>query len=81
MKLLKDFILTKQNNRNGIDSENNIGVRSIESNENNDDNIIPLQQHLINQTTDPNVTKIRGAPCKKKIEKCHGDIKKKKSNM
>jgi hypothetical protein len=42
-------------------------MRSIESNENND-NIIPLQQHLINQTTDPNVTKIRGAPCKKRLK-------------
>ncbi|CAG8709273.1 1167_t:CDS:2 [Funneliformis caledonium] len=67
VKLLKNFILIKQNNHNGINSKNNIGIESIESNDNND-NIISLQQHLINQTTDPNVTKIRGVLCKRRLK-------------
>ncbi|EXX68016.1 uncharacterized protein OCT59_017288 [Rhizophagus irregularis] len=66
VKLLKDFILTKQRGRNGSDSENNVDMKNSEHNENDD--VIPLQQQLIDQTTDPHVTRIRGAPCKKRIK-------------
>jgi hypothetical protein len=66
VKLLKDFILTKQRGRNGSDSENNVDMENSEHNENDD--VIPLQQQLIDQTTDPHVTRIRGAPCKKRIK-------------
>jgi hypothetical protein len=45
VELLKDFILTKQRGRNGV-SENNADMENIEHNENN--NITPLQQQLIN---------------------------------
>lgn len=62
IRLLKDFISSKKN-RN---EEENVA----ENNENNqnDNGIIPLQQHLIPQITNPHVTKIRGAPCKKRIK-------------
>jgi hypothetical protein len=52
VELLKDFILTKQRGQNGV-SENNADMENIEYNEN--DNITPLQQQLINQTIDPYV--------------------------
>lgn len=67
VKLLKDFILTKQRGRNGSNSENNVDMENSEHNE-NDGDVIPLQQQLIDQTADPHVTKIRGAPCKKRIK-------------
>ncbi|CAB4398093.1 unnamed protein product [Rhizophagus irregularis] len=66
VKLLKDFILAKQRSWNGGDSENNINMENSEHNEN--DNVIPLQQQLIDQITDLHVTRIRRAPCKKKIK-------------
>jgi hypothetical protein len=68
VKLLKDFILIKQRNRDSddVESEDVVDMESIESNNNN--NVISLQQHLIDQTTNPHVTKIRGAPCKKRIK-------------
>lgn len=66
VKLLKDFISAKQN-RNSVDLEGSTRLRNTEHNE-NDDSIISLQQELIDQTTDPYVTKIRGAPCKKRIK-------------
>jgi len=60
VRLLKNFISSKKNsNDNGL--EENIAEESHE----NDHEIVPLQQHLIAQTTDPHVTRIRGAPCKK----------------
>ena len=34
----------------------------------NNNQVVSLQQNLINQTTNPHVTKIRGAPCKKRIK-------------
>ena len=37
-------------------------------NESDNNNVVALQQHLIDQTTNPHVTKIRGAPCKKRIK-------------
>ena len=64
VQLLKNFILSKKN-RNEENLEEDIAA---ESNNNKSDNeIVPLQQHLIAQITDPHVTKIRGAPCKKRI--------------
>jgi hypothetical protein len=66
VKLLKDFILIKQKECDGIGLESNIDTRSTECNEN--DNVILLHQHLINQTTDPHVTKIKGALTKKRIK-------------
>src|SRR5581483_10423068 len=55
VKLLKNFILNKQRNRDsdGVELENNVYV-FVESN----NQIVSLQQNLINQTTDPHVTKI-----------------------
>jgi hypothetical protein len=55
VKLLKNFILNKQRSRDGdgVELENNVYV-VVESN----DQIISLQQNLIDQTTDPHVTKI-----------------------
>jgi hypothetical protein len=66
VKLLKDFILIKQKNRDGdgVESEDDV---DMENNKNNND-VVSLQQHLIDQTTDPYVTKIRGAPSKKRIK-------------
>jgi hypothetical protein len=57
--------LNKQRSHNGdgVELENNVYV-VVESN----DQIISLQQNLIDQTTDPHVTKIRGAPSKKRIK-------------
>src|SRR4051795_7331941 len=49
-------------NYNGLDENT-----AIENNE-NDNEIVLLQQHLITQTTDPHVTKIRGAPSKKRMK-------------
>ena len=65
VKLLKNFILNKQRNcdGDGIELENNVYV-VVESN----DQIISLQQNLIDQTTDPHVTKIQGASSKKRIK-------------
>ena len=65
VKLLKNFILNKQRScdGDGVELENNVYV-VVESN----DQIISLQQNLIDQTTDPHVTKIRGAPSKKRIK-------------
>ncbi|PKK55351.1 hypothetical protein RhiirC2_802628 [Rhizophagus irregularis] len=52
--------------QNGSDSENNVDMKNSEHNENDD--VIPLQQQLIDQTTDSHVTRIRGALCKKRIK-------------
>jgi len=65
VQLLKNFILSKKN-RNEDNLEENIAAEN-NSNENNSE-IVSLQQHLIPQITDPHVTKIRGAPCKKRIK-------------
>uniref|UniRef100_U9TXH1 MULE transposase domain-containing protein n=1 Tax=Rhizophagus irregularis (strain DAOM 181602 / DAOM 197198 / MUCL 43194) TaxID=747089 RepID=U9TXH1_RHIID len=53
VQLLKDFISSKKN-CNG-------GVRNNENNQDNNE-IVPLQQCLIDEVTDPHVIKIRGAP-------------------
>ncbi|CAB5345802.1 unnamed protein product [Rhizophagus irregularis] len=67
VKLLRDFISTKQRSRNAVDLENNMEVENIDHDE-NQNNILPLQQQLIDITADPYVTKIRGAPCKKRMK-------------
>ncbi|CAB4388859.1 unnamed protein product [Rhizophagus irregularis] len=59
VQLLKDFISSKKN-RNG-------GVRNNENNQDNNE-IVPLQQCLIDEVTDSHVTNIRDASCKKKIK-------------
>ena len=66
IRLLKDFISSKKNH-NEDNFEENVPT---ENNENiqNDNRIVPLRQHLIPQITNPHVTKIRGAPCKKRIK-------------
>ncbi|KAF0460234.1 protein far1-related sequence 5-like [Gigaspora margarita] len=60
IQLLKTFILAKQNSR----SKDNF--KKVQSANNN--GIIALQQNLIDETNDPHVTKIRGAPNKKRIK-------------
>ncbi|PKY34795.1 hypothetical protein RhiirB3_499955 [Rhizophagus irregularis] len=68
VKLLRDFISTKQRSRNAVDLENNMEVENIEYDE-NQNNILLLQQQLIDITADPYyVTKIQGAPCKKRMK-------------
>ncbi|EXX52290.1 hypothetical protein RirG_254280 [Rhizophagus irregularis DAOM 197198w] len=57
VKLLKDFILNKQRSRDGDGIESKIINVVVESNS----QIVSLQENLINQTTNPYVTKIRGA--------------------
>jgi hypothetical protein len=74
VQILKEFIAVKRNqnaeggvNDNYLDENN--GVESHESNQNgSNNNIIPLQRDLIRQISNPNVTKIRGAPSKKRIK-------------
>ncbi|RIA92049.1 hypothetical protein C1645_846468 [Glomus cerebriforme] len=61
VKLLKDFISIKQRNHDNDNTE------SIKHHQNNDD-IISLQQILIDETTDPHVTKVRGTSRKKRIK-------------
>lgn len=63
VRLLKNFISSKKN-RNDLGEDT-----AIENDENNDSSeILPLQEHLITQTTDPHVTRIRGAPSKKRMK-------------
>ncbi|RIB03039.1 hypothetical protein C2G38_2289356 [Gigaspora rosea] len=63
VQLLKNFILAKRNP--GANNNSN----EIENSEAQDENgIVTLNQHLIDQTRDPHVTKIRGAPRKKIIK-------------
>ncbi|CAB4393956.1 unnamed protein product [Rhizophagus irregularis] len=75
IRLLKEFIATKRGgdgdgdrNGNGDDNGNgNSNDNEIEINKDIND-IVPLQEHLINNVTNPNVTRIRGAPSKKRIK-------------
>ena len=66
--MLKSFILSKTNS-NEDSLEENIAAGS-NNNENNqsDSEILPLQQRLIAQTTNPHVTKIRETSCKRRIK-------------
>ena len=61
VQLLKNFISSKKNHNNSEEG------RSDEYNQDNNE-VVPLQQYLIDETTDPHVTRIRGAPCKKRIK-------------
>jgi len=63
VQLLKEFIETKQKHGGTI-------CNKAKQDENNQDEnaIVVLQQQLIDQTTDPNVTKIRKAPCKRRLK-------------
>jgi hypothetical protein len=63
IKLLKEFIAAKRERDDGVNEEGNITEINDDAN-----NIVPLQRHLISQITNPNVTKIRGAPSKKRIK-------------
>ncbi|PKY17338.1 hypothetical protein RhiirB3_467899 [Rhizophagus irregularis] len=73
IKILKDFIAAKheiQSERNDH-TNNNLEVNNYTEDQSRQDTsniIIPLQQHLIGQITNPNVTKIRGAPSKKRLK-------------
>ena len=70
VRLLKDFISSKKNHNEDNFEDNFEENVPTENNENiqNDNRIVPLWQHLIPQITNPHVTKIRGAPCKKRIK-------------
>ncbi|GBC51862.2 hypothetical protein GLOIN_2v1776934 [Rhizophagus irregularis DAOM 181602=DAOM 197198] len=73
IKILKDFIAAKheiQSERNDH-TNNNLEVNNYTEDQLRQDTsniIIPLQQHLIGQITNPNVTKIQGAPSKKRLK-------------
>ena len=45
-----------------------LSPRSLLATDQNDHGLVPLQEHLINQTTNPHVTRIRGAPCKRRMK-------------
>ena len=65
IQLLKRFIAEQQRIRDGNDDTYGITDEDIIQ---NDNELIPLQKHLIDQTKNPQVTKIRGAPCKKRMK-------------
>ena len=61
--MLKNFILSKKNRNEDVTEDNN-----NENNHSDNEIVVPLQQHMIAQITNPHITKIRGAPCKKRIK-------------
>ncbi|KAF0400454.1 protein far1-related sequence 5-like [Gigaspora margarita] len=63
VQLLKNFISAKQN-----PGANNNSNEIVNSEAQDEKGIITLNQHLIDQTSDPHVTKIRDAPRKKRIK-------------
>lgn len=63
VQLLKEFIEAKQK-RGGTVCDK----AKQDENKQDENAIVVLQQQLIDQTTDPNVTKIRGAPCKRRLK-------------
>lgn len=66
IRILKDVITAKREKQpEDGDAGNNLEDQSEQDVTNI---IVPLQQHLIKQTTNPNVTKIRGAPSKKRLK-------------
>ncbi|RIB18676.1 hypothetical protein C2G38_2309591 [Gigaspora rosea] len=68
VQILKDFITTNQKKYdNNIEAKNAISIKDNNSIQDTSE-LIPLQKHLLNQVTSPNVTKIRGAPHKKRIK-------------
>ena len=66
IQLLKGFIAEQQRIRDGEDNTYNITENGIA--DQNDHVLVPLQEHLINQITNPHVTRIRGAPCKRRMK-------------
>ena len=62
IQLLKGFIAEQQRIRDGEDNTYNITENGIA--DQNDHGLV----HLINQTTNPHVTRIRGAPCKRRMK-------------
>ncbi|CAB4384964.1 unnamed protein product [Rhizophagus irregularis] len=69
--LLKDFIESKREKNIGDNDdikENHDIIGINESSSQEDGSIILLQKDLIEQITDPHVTKIRGAPSKKRLK-------------
>jgi len=66
IQLLKGFITEQQRIHDGEDNTYNITENGIS--DQNDLGLVPLQEHLINQTTNPHVTRIRGAPCKRRMK-------------
>ena len=81
IQLLTDFIAIKWQNHKKDDNdlqddlEANINIRN--------DDIVLLWKDMIDQITDPNVTKIRETPCKKRMKsaieiskkRCYGGYK------
>ncbi|CAG8648866.1 11577_t:CDS:2 [Funneliformis caledonium] len=68
VQMLKSFILSKTNSNEDSLEENIAAGSNNNKNNQSDSEILPLQQRLIAQTTNPHVTKIRGAPCKRRIK-------------
>ncbi|EXX65765.1 hypothetical protein RirG_130120 [Rhizophagus irregularis DAOM 197198w] len=68
--LLKDFIESKREKNIGDDDDikENHDIIGINESSQEDGSIIPLQKDLIEQITDLRVTKIRGAPSKKRLK-------------
>ena len=66
IQLLKGFITEQQRIRDSEDNTYNITENGIS--DQNDLGLVPLQEHLINQTTNPHVTRIHGASCKRRIK-------------
>jgi len=77
VQLLKNFILSKKSHNDNL--EESVVIRNNEHNEENNE-IVSLQQCLIDETTDPHVTKIRGVPRKKRFKSAI-EISKSKSIM
>ncbi|KAF0408601.1 protein far1-related sequence 5-like [Gigaspora margarita] len=68
VQILKDFITTNQKKYDDdIEAKNAISIKDNNSIQDISE-LIPLQEHLLNQVTSPNVTKIRGAPHKKRVK-------------
>ncbi|CAG8851306.1 7547_t:CDS:2, partial [Gigaspora margarita] len=71
VRLLKDFIAASQKKHEDDinEAKESISAEDYDSKQNqNTGKIISLQQYLINQITSSNVTKIHGAPCKRRIK-------------
>ncbi|CAB5368938.1 hypothetical protein RhiirA5_439799 [Rhizophagus irregularis] len=77
VRLLKEFIVTKRGgNGDDYDDCNSNGDNNSNGNSNNNEikinkdinDIVLLQEYLINNITNPNVTRIRSVPSKKRIK-------------
>jgi hypothetical protein len=71
IQLLKNFIEAKREKHIGGDNsvtKENHGVEVNNEPSQDDSNVIPLQRNLIEQITSPHVTKVRGAPSKKRLK-------------